>query len=560
MSVGLPSPKQETGRLKQRMATLEASPPGRPAQGASPAATTPAAPNEQELNPHRWIILVGLVTASLLELLDTTSVNVALRQMAGNFGATYDEIAWVSTGYILSNVIVLPLTAWLSSLFGRKRYLTGSIIVFTIASVFCGASNTLGELVFWRIMQGVGGAALLSTAQATLREVFPRDQQGMIQAIFTVTVVVGPTLGPTFGGWVTDNYSWPWIFYLKSPLGIIAAFMVGRFLQDSPYRHKPGPVDWPGITLLALGLGSMQYVLEEGERYDWFDNAWITRLTIFSVVTMVAFVARELWPTNPSPVVNLRVLKNMELTAGTIMLFVGGLAIYGGTFILPLYVQGILGFTATQTGLLFLPAGFVTIVGTMISGRLLNGANPLVKPSVLVALGIIIFAYSQWILGGLTAQSSQDNITFALIVRGISFGFFFTPVTVASLSSLRGMEIAQGAALTNLSRQLGGSLGIALMTTFVTDQETAHRTDLVRSIFNGSQTLLARQGALSHYLVSQGYGPGSAHQAAMGIINQIIEVQATTLAYDDAFRVVAIGLMVCLPGILLFHVPKRRRA
>lgn len=541
------------------MATQEAIPPGRPAPATLPGGRAPAVASDQELNPHRWIILVGLVTASLLELLDTTSVNVALRQMAGNFGATYDEIAWVSTGYILSNVIVLPLTAWLSSLFGRKRYLTGSIIIFTIASVFCGASNTLGELVFWRIIQGIGGAALLSTAQATLREVFPREQQGMIQAIFTVTVVVGPTLGPTFGGWVTDNYSWPWIFYLKSPLGVLAAFMVGRFLHDSPFKHKPGPVDWQGITLLALGLGSMQYVLEEGERYDWFDNAWILRLTIFSVIMMIGFVVRELCA-NCTPVVNLRVLKNTELTAGTIMLGVGGLAIYGGTFLLPLYVQGILGFTATQTGLLFLPAGFVTIIGTMISGRLLNGANPLVKPSVLVALGIIIFAISQWQLGSLTSQSGPGDLTWALIVRGISFGFFFTPVTLASLSSLKGMEIAQGAALTNLSRQLGGSLGIALMNTFVTDQTIAHRTDLVRSIYTGSQILLAREGGLSHYLQSQGYGQGLSGQAALGIIDQIIDVQATTLAYDDAFRIVAVGLLVCLPGILLFHVPKRRRA
>ena len=542
------------------MATIEANPPGRPGPAAAiePPANS-AAHDTQGLNPYRWVILIGLVMASLLELLDTTSVNVALRQMAGNFGATYDEIAWVSTGYILSNVIVLPLTAWLSSLFGRKKYLTGSIILFTIASVFCGASHTLGELVFWRIVQGAGGAALLSTAQATLREVFPREQQGMIQAVFTVTVVVGPTLGPTFGGWVTDNYSWPWIFYLKSPLGILAAWMVGKFLHDSEFKHKAGPVDWQGITLLALGLGALQYVLEEGVRDDWFDNAWITRLTIFSAVMLVAFVVRELSCNNCTPVVNLRVLKNMELTAGAIMLFVGGLAIYGGTFLLPLYVQGVLGFTATETGLLFFPAGFVTIVFTMVSGRLLNGANPLVKPSVLVAVGIIIFAISQWQLGSLTSQSGEGNIMFALIVRGVSFGFFFTPVTVASLSSLRGSEIAQGAAMTNLSRQLGGSLGIALMNTFVTDQVIAHRSDLVRSIYQGSQVLIARQGAIAHGLVAHGYGAVQAREGAMGIIDQIIQVQATTLAYDDAFKVVAVGLMICLPGILLFHVLKRRR-
>ena len=308
------------------------------------------APPTPGLNPHRWIILVAVLTGAFLELLDTTSVNVALRQMAGNLGATPDEIGWVVTGYILSNVVVLPMTAWLSSVFGRRRYLTYSILLFTLASFLCGASQSLGALVFWRIMQGAGGAALLSTAQATLREVFPREQQGMIQALYIVVVVIGPTLGPTFGGWITDNFSWPWIFYIKAPLGLLAAFLVWRFLRDSPHQSKAAGVDAPGIGLLAVGLGALQYVLEEGERYDWFADAWIARLTVIAALALTAFVAWELSPRNTRPVVNLRVLKHRGLTAGVVLLSIGGFGIYGGTFILPLFARVSLAFRRPPRG------------------------------------------------------------------------------------------------------------------------------------------------------------------------------------------------------------------
>jgi len=228
-------------------------------------ANTPASsPPAEEITPFRWLILVGLITAAILEVLDSTIVNVALPQMAGNLGATTQEIGWVATGYILSNVVVLPMTAWLSSLFGRKRYLVGSILLFLAASFFCGASRTLPELVFFRIVQGAGGAALLSTAQATLREIFPREMQGYVQSLYVLGIIVAPTLGPTLGGWITDNYSWPWVFYVNLPIGLVSVFIVSGFLSDAKYKVASLRVDWPGIGLLAVGLGSLQYVLEEG--------------------------------------------------------------------------------------------------------------------------------------------------------------------------------------------------------------------------------------------------------------------------------------------------------
>jgi len=501
--------------------------------------------------------MFAVLTGAFLELLDTTSVNVALRQMQGNLGATSDEIAWVSTGYILSNVVVLPLTAWLSSVFGRRLYLTASILLFTFASFACGASTTLGALVFWRIMQGAGGAALLSTAQATLRQVFPKDQQGLVQSLYIVVVVLGPTLGPAFGGWMTDDYSWPMIFYVKSPLGLIAAAMVWRFLQDAPNQEKPKGLDWQGIGLLATGLGSLQYVLEEGERYDWFDDQTILRLTILAAASLIAFVFWELSPRNPGPVVNLRVFRNKELSAGALLLLVGGFGIYGGVFIFPLFAQGILGFTPTETGLVFLPGGCATIVGTILCGRLLNGAKPLVKPPILVISGMLMFAVSQWILGHLTPQSGVPDSMVGLVVRGAALGLLLTPITVASLSSLKGTEVAQGAGLTNLARQLGGSFGIAAINTYVTSQTAYHRSDLVGNIFSGNDFLNTRVAGMTSGFVTDGFSPSQAHAAAIGSVEQIIQAQALTMSYDNAFVLISVIFLIATPAALLFVRAKK---
>ena len=517
----------------------------------------PALPVTAPLNPHRWIILIAVLTGAFLELLDTTSVNVALRQMQGNLGATSDEIAWVSTGYILSNVVVLPLTAWLSSVFGRRLYLTGSILLFTFASVMCGLSPTLSALVFWRIMQGAGGAALLSTAQASLREVFPKEQQGMIQSLYIVVVVVGPTLGPAFGGWITDNYSWQWIFLAKSPLGLVAAALVWRFLRNSAHQEKSKGLDWQGIGLLAAGLGSLQYVLEEGERYDWFDDPTITRLTVLAGITLTSFVFWQLSPANTRPVVNLRVLRYRDLSAGSFLLMVSGVGIYGSVFILPLFVQSILGFSPTQTGLLFLPGGVATIIGTMLCGQLLNGARPLVKPPILVVLGLGVFAFSQYLLGHLTSLSGTDDVQWGLILRGAGLGLLLTPVTVASLSSLRGAEIAQGAGLTNLFRQLGGSFGIAIVNTYVTNQAAHHRSDLVSHLYSGNTILQARLGGLTSHFLADGFSTSGASSAARGAIENLVQRQAVTMAYEDAFMLIAALSVVAIPAAALFIRSKR---
>ena len=327
-----------------------------PPSGDGPPAAGDAAADGSHpsaVSPYRWIILVGLISAVIMEALDTTIINVALPQMGGNLGATPNEIGWVSTGYILSVVIVLPLTAWLAARFGRKRYLVTSILLFIFASFFCGTSRSLGELVFWRVLQGMGGGALLSTAQATLLEIFPAEQQGMVQSIFGLGVVVAPAVAPMLGGWLTDNYSWPWVFFVNLPIGLVSAFLVTTYLQDSRYENaSAGAVDWAGIGLLAVGLGSLQYVLQEGQLNDWFGSPLITRLAVLSVAALVAFVVWELWPANTRPAVNLRVLGDRNLLGGSLLGGAMGFGLVGGLFIFPLFVQGILGFTATETGVI----------------------------------------------------------------------------------------------------------------------------------------------------------------------------------------------------------------
>ena len=341
------------------------------------------------LVPYRWLILVGLITAAIMEVLDTTIINVALPQMAGNLGATTQEIAWVSTSYILANVVVLPMTAFFTERFGRKRYLTFSIVLFIVASFMCGTSSSLGELVLWRLLQGAGGAALLSTAQATLRQIFPREQQGMVQAIFLLGIIVAPTLGPTLGGWITDNYTWDWCFFINLPIGLVAAFLVSTFLHDPPDQQRhTAAVDWLGIGLLIVGIGSLQYVLEEGNREDWFSSALIIRLSIISAVSLIALLWWQLSSRNEHPVIKFRVLKNRDLAASIFLFIVLGFGLYGGAFLFPLFTQTLLGFTPTETGLAMMPGGLATALFALICGCLLNGDKPKADARVLILMGM----------------------------------------------------------------------------------------------------------------------------------------------------------------------------
>lgn len=501
---------------------------------------------------YRWLILAGLITAAIMEVLDTTIVNVALPQMAGNLGATQEEIGWVSTGYILANVIFLPMTAFFAARFGRRRYLTASIAVFIVASFFCGTSNSLIELVFWRIIQGAGGAALLSTAQATLRQIFPLEEQGLVQAVFMLGVIVAPTLGPTLGGWITDNYAWHWCFFINVPIGIVSTILVNGFLRDPPDQQAhTGAVDWLGIALLTIGVGGMQYVLEEGNAKDWFDDALILRMAILSVTSLAAMLWWELHPRNTHPVVNFRVLKNRTLSASLFLFVALGFGLYGGVFLFPLFAQGILHFTPTETGLVMLPGGIATGISALFCGALLNGKVPKADPRLLIACGVILFAVSMYIMGHLTTDAGEGDVRLALLVRGFGLGLLFVPINAAAYRSIKPSEAQQASGLINLSRQLGGAFGIAVLANRVNVMAQTHRVDLAASVVQGDPLTDQRLQMLTRGFLAKGMDALHAKSAALAALNGQLQRQSTMLSYNDAWIFVLAVFVIVAPSILL---------
>ena len=525
--------------------------------GAAPPSAQAGGGEQSDISEYRWLILLGLITAAIMEVLDTTIINVALPQMAGNLGATFQEVAWISTGYILSNVVVLPLTAFLTATFGRRNYLTVSIFIFIVASFLCGASHSLGQIVLWRVVQGAGGAALLSTAQATLRQIFPREQQSMVQAIFLMGVIVAPTLGPTLGGWITDNYTWNWCFFINIPIGLVSAFLVFTFLHDPPGNvRRTGGVDFVGIILLGVGLACLQYVLEEGQQDDWFNDVWILRLSIVSAVTLATMLWWELSPRNKAPVVDFRVLKNRDLSVSLFLFISLGFGLYGGTYLFPLFAQNLLGFTPTTTGLELLPGGLGTAASALICGRLLGNPKVKIDPRWLIFLGVAIFVISMWIMAHLTTAAGESDVRFALLLRGFGLGFLFAPINNVAYGNINPKIAQQASGLINLARQLGGSFGIAILGTYLTNHTQYHRVDLIGNIYTGNPALQSRLQALTGSFMSRGMSFGAAQQAGYATIERSLMRQASMLAYNDSWSLILVVFVCAAPAILLLRKPK----
>ena len=509
----------------------------------------------------RWFILLGLITAAVMEVLDTTIVNVALPQMAGNLSATREEVAWVATSYILANVVVLPMTAFFTERFGRKRYLTFSIILFVIASVLCGTARSLPALVAWRLLQGAGGAALLSTAQATLRQVFPREEQGMVQSIFLLGVIVAPTLGPTLGGWITDNASWHWCFFINLPIGIASAFLVVTFLHDPPNQvRRSGPVDWPGITLLIVGVGSLQYVLEEGNLKDWFESQLLVNLSIVAGVALAVLVWWQLSTRNRHPVIQFRVLRNRDLVASIVLFVVLGFGLYGGVLIFPLFTQTILGFSPTETGLAMMPGGLATAAMALVCGRLLSGDRPKVDPRLLILTGMGLMLTAMWTLGHLSTAAGESDARYALIIRGLALGLLFTPINNAAFGNLKPAEAQQASGLINLARQLGGSFGIAVLGAYLTRHIAYHRADLSVNFYAGNPLFQERYQAIVSGLAAQGASLVEAQQRALAVLDGTLMRQASMRAYNDAWLLLLVSFVCVLPAVFLLKRPRPRTA
>jgi MFS transporter, DHA2 family, multidrug resistance protein len=501
-----------------------------------------------ETGARKWIIVITAILASLIELIDTSIVNVALPQMMGNLSATLDEVAWVVTSYVVANVIVVPMTGFLSRLFGRRNYFAGSIVLFTVASFFCGHATNIWELVICRFIQGIGGGALFSTSQAILVETFPPEELGFANGLFGLGVVMGPTIGPTLGGWITDNYSWPWIFYVNIPIGIFATMLSLSFIRGEREKGRAGSIDWTGIALLVVGIGSLQVVLERGERDDWFSATYIVVLTIVAAAGVAAFIWHEL--TAEHPVVDLRVLKDRSLAVGTLFTFILGFGLYSSIFIFPVFAQNLLGFTAMQTGLILLPGGIATAFMMPIVGKLLQRRVP---AQLMNALGFISFFVFTYLLSRSTLASSRANFFWPLIFRGVGLGLLFVPLTTLALSNLRGKDIAQGAGLTNMMRQLGGSFGVALIATFVEKRAWSHRQSLLQHLSIYDPPVRERIDAIVRGLVAKGSTLIEAQRQAYGALEGIVVKQTFLLTYMDAFRVVGVFFLCCIPLLLLFR-------
>jgi DHA2 family multidrug resistance protein len=450
-------------------------------------------------------------------------------------------------------VIIIPMTSFLTTKLGRRNYYIGSIIMFTVCSFMCGQASNIWVLVLFRFLQGIGGGALLSVSQAVVFELFPKEKQGVASALFGVGIFIGPTIGPTLGGFITENASWPWIFYINIPLGIAAAISCYFLLTEPAIKQKVNKVDWTGIGLLAIGIGSLQTILERGETDDWFAATYIIWLMVITVVCLTGFVLWELHVDNP--VVNLRVLKSKTLSIAAVLTFITGLGLFTSIYLTPVVAQRLLGFTPSQTGLLLLPGSIIAIFALVLSGKLLQKG---VSPIYIIATGFFIFIYFNYRMAGLTLDTTAGEITFALLFRAVGIALLAVPLTALAVSSLQDKDIPQGAALNNMMRQLGGSFGISIVNTYLARRTASHRTDLISHINAQNPAFVQRLNSYTQYFQQKGIGFFDAKLKAMKLIDTLIVKQSSLMSYEDSFFLVGLMFASALP-LLIFVLGQKKR-
>ena len=484
------------------------------------------------------VILITLTTmlGLIMAIVDTSIVNVALTNMAGTLGASIDEIGWVATGYILANVIVMPLNGWLTARFGRRNFYAACIVIFTVASFLCGTATSVWQLVFYRVLQGIGGGALQPTAQAILFESYPPEKRSGAMAIFGLGAMVGPAIGPTLGGFIVDNFSWPLIFFINLPIGVAAFFMTMAFIKDQTYvKRSTNPVDWIGLGLLTAGVSSLQFVLERGQREDWFSSQTIVVGTIVAVGSIVAFIIREL--NDPQPLVDLSVFKSRSFTAGNIIGIVTGFGLYGSALVIPLYFQGVLGFTAMGTGIALLPGAIATAISMPLASKL----GKWLDARTSIAIGLALFALGCWMFGGLNQNAELGDTILPRAIQGFALGFMFVPLTTATLSGISREKMSGATGVYTLVRQLGGSLGIAILQLVETRRQDSAYATLASGVTMANQNV----ANLLHGAANQG--------AVLSNIFGSVMLNAETVAYNDVFRLCAVIFIISLPTVLLLR-------
>lgn len=500
-------------------------------------------------SPNKWLVTLTVMVPTFIEIMDMTVVNVSLNHIQGSLSAGLDEVTWVLTSYLVSNAIVIPMSGWLASRIGRKRYLLLSVALFTASSLLCGAATSLGMLILFRVLQGIGGGGLQPLSQAILLETFPREEHGTAMAVFGMGIVFAPILGPILGGYITDNWSWRWIFYINVPAGILSVLLVLLFIQDPPYlRNQVRKIDYWGIGLLVVGIGSLQLVLDRGERLDWMESAFIRRMSVLSASCLLLFVWQEL--RTSAPVVDLRVFRDRSFALGNIVMFSGFFAFFASLVLLPIYVQKLMGYTAWWAGWVLAPGGVASLVMMPLAARLLQK----VDARKLLFVGLGLNAYALYLMSHFNLDADFFSILWPRVVQGFGLGFFFVPLSTVTVGHIPREKMGNASAVFNLLRNLGGSFGVAVLTTQLARRAQFHHHRL-GELF--SPTYPPLQHSLENLLpwVQGRFGTGSEAglQKALALLYGELNRQAFMKAFNDAFYLDVLFFLIPLPIAFLIR-------
>jgi MFS transporter, DHA2 family, multidrug resistance protein len=501
----------------------------------------------------KWIITLTVMIGTIMSALDTSIVNVALPYMRGTLGASVEEITWVATGYILSNVIIMPIVGMLSARYGRKNFYLFSIVSFTVSSMLCGMAWDITSMVVFRVLQGIGGGVLIPVSQAILRETYPPEEMGKAMGLYGVGVVLGPAFGPTLGGWLTDNYSWPWIFYINVPVGVINILMVMRYIKDPTYLvREKGRIDVLGLGLMTLGLGALQIMLEQGEREAWFESDMIRVLFIVSLTALVLFIWRELICEKPA--VNLRIMKNVNFATGSLIGGLLGMGLFGSLFLLPLFLQQLLGYPALDSGLALMPRSLAMAMAMPLAGRFYNKAGP----RVLIWSGLVVNACAFYELSRLSLNVGYMDIFLPQFLQGIGFGLIFVALSTVTISTIDRRSMTAASGLYNVVRQIFASIGIALAASQLTKMTTSYHALLAEKVTEYSAVASAWIQTAIGAMQSQGADSNTARQMALALLDGELSRQAGMMAYNYVFLLVASLFIISLPFVFLLKSNKKK--
>src|SRR3954465_15726451 len=508
---------------------------------------------EQHGQINQWLIAVAVMSATFMEVLDTTVVNVSLPHISGSMSSTTDEATWTLTSYLVANAIILPMTGWLANYFGRKRLLMASVTGFTISSFCCGLAPNLPFLIIFRVIQGATGGGLQPLSQAILLEVFPTKDRGKAMAFWALGIVVAPMLGPVLGGWLTDSYSWRWVFYINVPIGIIALFMTHTFVFDPPYiKRRAGGVDYWGMGMLVVGIGCLQVMLDKGQEEDWFSSRFIMTLAILAAVGLIGFVIREL--NTEHPIVDLRVFRYRPYSAGVFLMTVLGFVLYGSTVLVPLMLQTLLGYPAVKAGIVMLPRGLGSFLAMPLVGMLMSK----IEPRRLLGSGIVIASLSFWKFSHLSLDAGYWDFFIPLIVQGSAMGLLFVPLTTITNDPIPKEEIGNATSLFNLMRNIDASIGIASVTTILSRHQQVHINNLSTHVTAYDPAAQSAIQAMTRSMMASGADPATATRQAYAAIVGVVDRQAYMLAFNDAFRFMMVVFICMLPLIFIMKKPQSK--